>query len=151
MRWDFWDKYANKTDIKTPVDSSFLCWQAPLPWGGFPAGSKQKPCYSAPPSFPRCASHSVVITSCARGHLTLQMRFCKLVAKFFFSSRLHVFSLDFFSVAVYYADIPFHAGLAGGHGFHLPARLHVLQSVDHLPKHDLSRGSQSLLGPSSVW
>lgn len=52
---------------------------------------------------------------------------------------------------VYHADIPFHVGLAGGHGFHLPASLHVLQPVDHLPKHHLSGGSQSLLRPSSVW
>lgn len=62
-----------------------------------------------------------------------------------------MFSPDIFSVAVYYADLSVHAGLAGSDGFHLPASVHVLQSVDHLPKHYLSGGGESLLGPSSVW
>ena len=65
--------------------------------------------------------------------------------------RLCVFCLDFLSVAVYYADLPFHAGLAGSHRFHLTACLHVLQPVDHLPKYYLGGGSESLPGPSTVW
>ena len=65
--------------------------------------------------------------------------------------RLCVFCLDFLSVAVYYADLPFHAGLAGSHRFHLTACLHVLHPVDHLPKYYLGGGSESLPGPSTVW
>lgn len=152
MRWDFWDKYMSETDITMQMGSFFLCCRASLPRGGFrqvlPAGITHVNQH-LPAS--HCNSRSVMISCWAWGHWTLQIGFCDLVAKYFLSGGWHVFSLNFFSVAVYYADVPFHAGLAGGHGFHLSARLHVFQSVDHLPKHHLSGGSQSLLGPSSVW
>lgn len=100
------------------------------------------PCYS---SYQFCRDDLCLITL-----KTFNNELCRFNTKFLFSSRLCVFSLDFFSVAVYHADVPFHVGLAGSHGLHLPASVHVLQSVDHLSKHHLSGGSQPLLGPSSV-
>lgn len=83
--------------------------------------------------------------------VVINIELCRLNTESLLPSRLCVFCLDFFSVAVYYADIPFHAGLAGSHGIHLTAGLHVFQPVDHMPKHHLSGGSESLPGPSSVW
>ena len=83
--------------------------------------------------------------------VVINIELCRLNTESLLPRSLDVSCLDFFSVAVYYADIPFHAGLAGSHGIHLTASLHVFQPVDHLPKHHLSGGSESLPGPSSVW
>lgn len=137
-----------RTDITTQMDPFFPCSSA-LPWCDLPAGRSQDPVYSL--SFWGCTSEVMVIMICAQGHLPLQIGFCRLVTELLFSSSLHVLSLSPLSVAVHYADLPFHVGLAGSHGLHLPASLHVLQSVDHLPKHHLSGGSQPLPGPASVW
>lgn len=78
----------------------------------------------------------------------INIELCRLNTESLLLSRLYVLS-RLFSVAVYYADMPFHAGLAGSHGIHLTASLHAFQPVDHLPKHHLSGGGESLPGPSS--
>lgn len=63
----------------------------------------------------------------------------ELVSEFFKCSTGFVsLSFSFVFHIVYYADVRLHAGLARGHSFHLSACLHVLQSVDHLPKYHFS-------------
>lgn len=131
----------NETGIKMQLDGLFLCTSEAQFSGRF---------LPVPHDIHHLSASQVAVPTWVVIIQTFDIELCKLSIKFFFSGRLCVFCLDS-SLAVYYADIPFHAGLAGSHGVHLAASLHVLQPVDHLPKHHLSGGSESLPGPSSVW
>lgn len=47
--------------------------------------------------------------------------------------------------------LPVLPGVARSDGLHQPARLHVLQRLDHVQEHQLGGGSQPLPGPAPVW